>query len=202
MHEQRFKVTRLEAISDGVFAIAMTLLVLNLQLPEMEPLATKENFVPALQGQLPHFISWVISFSILCRLWITQHALLKDGAEESSLFTWFNFGFLGGVSLIPFPTSLISEHGDQPLSVVIFSAVVVFCGVMLGLMCFVRGQSNKQAIKWKELNPAAKRILIGLPLIGILACALAYWKPIAGAAFWIVMPFIGISIKLRKGREG
>lgn len=198
MIEQKFKVSRLEAISDGVFAIAMTLLVLELKLPEMEHPVSTEAFRQALMGQMPHVISWIISFAILCRLWITQHALLKDGTEESVVFTWINFAFLGGISFIPFPTSLISEHGDQPLSIVIFSGVVVFCGLMLGLMCTVKGQPGTQTVNWKDLNPAAKRILIITPLLGLIACGLAFWKPIAGSVFWMVMPFVGLSIKQSK----
>ena len=194
--EQLFKVSRIEAISDGVFAIAMTLLVLELKLPELEQPTSPELFRDALAGQLPHTISWIISFAILCRLWITQHALLRDGDEESRVFTLLNFAFLGGISFIPFPTSLIGEHAGQPLSVIIFSAVIAFSGLMLALMYFVK----KPALGWRNLNPAARDILIGLPIIGLIACGLALWSPKAGIAIWCITPFIGFSLK-KKSRK-
>lgn len=196
MIDQRFKVSRLEAISDGVFAIAMTLLVLELKLPEMEAPVSTEMFTGALIDQLKHGASWAISFVMLCSLWMTQHALFKDGVLETRKFTWLNFFFLGGISFIPFPTSLMGEHADQPLSTVVFSVTLVFCGLMLAFMSFVKHQPEDTSNSWEKMNGIAKRILISSPLIGLTACILAYaWKPQAGATFWLLLPLLSLSLK-------
>ncbi len=197
MAEERFKISRIEAISDGVFAIAMTLLVLELKLPELEAPTNSSMFHAALLDQLPHLISWIISFAVLCRLWITQHALLKGEADESRVFALVNFAFLGSISFIPFPTSLIGEHGDQPLSVVIFSVAIVFSGLMLALLYFVR----KQTFAWHNLNPAARNIIVVLPIVGVVSSGLALWvNPGFGIAIWCIVPFIGFSLK-KKSRK-
>lgn len=198
MKEQRFKTNRIAAVSDGVFSIAMTLLVLGLQLPEMDGDISTAAFSDALNRQVPHLVSWIISFSVLCRLWITQHALLKEGGDESRSFTAANFGFLAGISFIPFPTTLLSEHSDQPLSTVIFSAAVVFSGMMLGLMYLVKHHEAKGCVDWKDINPAAKTALVGMPIIGLLACLTAFWNPLVGSKVWMVFSIIGFSVKKRR----
>ena len=202
MNDQRFKVSRLEAISDGVFAIAMTLLVLELKLPEMDTPTSTELFHEALFGQLKHGVSWAVSFVMLCSFWMTQHALFKDGVMESRKFTWLNFAFLGGISFIPFPTALIGEHADQPLSTVVFSAILVFSGLMLAFMSSVKQRPEDPSNSWKDMNGVAKRILIGSPLIGGIACVLAYaWKPQAGVIFWLLLPLLSLSLKRKHNKK-
>lgn len=195
MSEQRFYTSRIAAVSDGVFSIAMTLLVLGLQLPEMEPGVSTAEFSAALKKQLPHFISWIISFSVLCRLWITQHALLKNAGDESRAFAAANFAFLAGISFIPFPTTMLSEHSDQPLSTVIFSGAVVFSGMMLGLMYLVKYHEAEGGMNWRDINPAAKTALIGMPIIGLVASLTAYWNPLLGSRVWMIFSIIGFTFK-------
>lgn len=197
MNKQTFKTSRLEAISDGVFAIAMTLLVLDLKLSDLPAPVSAQVFRTALMGQLPHLISWLISFAILCRLWMTQHWLLKSESEHSRSFTWLNFAFLGVVSFIPFPTSLISEHAEQPLSVVIFSSVFAIAGLLLGVMCSVKQSTGSRSETWSNLDPTAKRIIIGMPCLAIISSAIAFINTQTGILLWVLMPFVGFSIKMR-----
>ena len=131
MKQATFDAGRVSALSDGVFAIAMTLLVLDLKLPDLGQGLGGDAFAAALMEQGPRFFSWLLSFAILCRLWITQHALLAGGGTKSRGFVGWTFLFLGAVSFIPFPTSLLSEHHDQALSVIIFSASLAIAGIAL-----------------------------------------------------------------------
>ena len=82
MKHSEFSVGRIRSLSDGVFAIAMTLLVLDLKLPPLGPSADQGVVTGALVQQIPRFISWILSFAILCRLWIVQHGLFS-GALSS-----------------------------------------------------------------------------------------------------------------------
>ncbi|NQT71070.1 MAG: DUF1211 domain-containing protein [Desulfobacteraceae bacterium] len=198
MKQRWFNVDRIGGISDGVFAIAMTLLVLELKLPELETPVSQQVFLEALSKQLPHFISWLISFAILCRLWITQHALLEQGEKKSRGFTGLNFVFLGAISFIPFPTSLISQHSDQPLSVMIFSATYVVAGLALaGMWYLLEKQAAGPDIR-RDASPAVKRVIIGMPVIAMISCLLATVDPRYGIFVWIVFPFIGIIARRKK----
>jgi uncharacterized membrane protein len=198
MKQRWFNVNRIGGISDGVFAIAMTLLVLELKLPELETPLSQQVFLEALSKQLPHFVSWLISFAILCRLWITQHALLEQGEKKSRYFTSLNFVFLGAISFIPFPTSLISEHPDQLLSVIIFSLTLLIAwGAMIGMW------RHQKKLDSKTVDPSSedrliKRVIILMPVIAVASCLLALADPRLGVLVWIVFPLAGRMVKHRR----
>jgi uncharacterized membrane protein len=199
MKQKWFNVNRICGISDGVFAIAMTLLVLDLKLPEMKESISSQEFSQAIREQAPHFLSWIISFAILCRLWITQHALLEYDDKKSGGFTTINFIFLGAISFIPFPTSLISEHSEQPLSVIIFSATLIVAGLALVGMWRLLEKKGLEPDTVRDMNRRVRRVVILMPVIAIISCLLATVNPPLGILVWIVFPFAGI-IKPRKRR--
>jgi len=198
MKQKWFNVNRICGISDGVFAIAMTLLVLGLKLPEMKESISSQEFSQAIREQAPHFLSWIISFAILCRLWITQHALLEYDDKKSGGFTTINFIFLGAISFIPFPTSLISEHSEQPLSVIIFSATLIVAGLALVGMWRLLEKKGLEPDTLRDMNRRVRRVIILMPVIAIISCLLAIVNPQLGILVWIVFPFAGIIIRRKK----
>ena len=198
MKQQWFKAGRLGAISDGVFAIAMTLLVLDLKLPEMKESISSQEFSQAIREQAPHFLSWIISFAILCRLWITQHALLEYDDKKSRGFTAINFIFLGAISFIPFPTSLISEHFEQPLSVITFSATLIVAGLALVGMWRLLEKKGLEPDTLRDMNLHVKRVIVWMLAIAIISCLLATVNPPLGILVWIVFPFAGTIIRRKK----
>ena len=187
---------RLGGISDGVFAIAMTLLVLDIKLPELDDPLSSQAFAEALAAQMPHFIAWLISFAILCQLWIPQHALLEGDETKGRGFTVLTFVFLGTVSFIPFPTSLISEHLEQPLAVIIFSALIAISGFVLAGLWFVDRKMGESVDS--ESMRAVKRVIISSPSIAAIACLLSLIDTRLSIVVWILLPIIGNSIRRRK----
>lgn len=83
--QSKFDAGRVSAISDGVFAIAMTLLVLDLKLPDLDPGLSADVFAASVRQQAPRFASWLLSFAILTRLWIIQHAKVTPGPGDLSV---------------------------------------------------------------------------------------------------------------------
>lgn len=191
MSTEYIKTSRVAAISDGIFAIAMTLLVLDLKLPGVDLSSNEFAFKEALIEQLPYFTSWLISFAILSRLWITHYTLLNNSEKVSRFFTIINFAFLCTISFIPFPSSLIGEYRSQPISIVIFSISFILSTLLLAVMYLVKNGPSS----WRTISMATKAIIIGVPLIGIIACILAYWNTTAALLIWCIAPFIGFSIK-------
>ena len=159
MKQATFDAGRISALSDGVFAIAMTLLVLELKLPDLGRGLGGDAFAAELLQQGPRFFSWLLSFAILCRLWITQHALLAGGDTRSRGFVGWTFLFLGAVSFIPFPTSLLSEHHDQALSVVIFSASLAVAGIALFGMWRAGMRHRDAGARPSIVDPSSKRAM-------------------------------------------
>ena len=192
MKQATFGVDRIRALSDGVFAIALTLLVLDLKLPTQDAMSIDSgiglSFDDALLGQLPHALSWILSFAILARLWVVQHALLVGGGQRSRSFTAWNFVFLSAVSVVPFTASLIAERHDYALSVFVFSVALSVGGIALDRMWSVeRDFFTKQAEGNAAVSsPRSSTILI--LLIAITASATALVHPNAGPFVWIAFP--------------
>ena len=115
--------TRLEAFSDGVFAIVVTLLVLELKLPPLKDHASVSELAHQLVELAPKFLSWLISFIIVCKFWLNHHHVLNLAHHADYGLAWLNSLFLMGQAFIPFPTAMMGEHPTNPLAVSIFGVV-------------------------------------------------------------------------------
>jgi uncharacterized membrane protein len=194
--QSEFDAGRVSAISDGIFAIAMTLLVLDLKLPDLEPGISNRAFSDSVLQQAPRFASWLLSFAILVRLWIVQHALLARGDTRSRGFVGWTFLFLGAVSFTPFPTSLLSEHHDQALSIWIFSATMAVAGI--GLLRMWRAEQSTE-----EGDPSQKDSLRKLVFVlwatALVSAAVALVSPRVGVWIWAAFPIVA-AVLSRDGR--
>ena len=100
---------RISAISDGIFAVAMTLLVLDLKTPAGELIHSNGELMHALGSMSPQFFTYFVSFLTLGIFWMGQQAQLNYVSQSDRNYTWMHLGFLLGVSMIPFSTRLLSE---------------------------------------------------------------------------------------------
>jgi len=183
-----FSTARLKSLSDGVFAIAMTLLILDLKLPPLDLTTDRGVFTADLVAQIPRFISWILSFAILCRLWIINHGLLSTGTTRSRRFMTWNLVFLGAIAFIPFPTSLLSEHHDEVLSVFIFSATYAVAGLALAGMAVAYRRQPETAGTSSESTAAVRAVIIILATV-LISSLLALFRPWLGVLIWVVYPF-------------
>jgi uncharacterized membrane protein len=117
------RLTRIEAFSDGVFAIVVTLLVLELKVPVLKDHASVSELAHHLLEALPKFVSWLISFIIVCKFWLNHHHILGLASHANYAMVWLNSLFLLGQSFIPFPTALMGEYPDNRLAVSFFGVV-------------------------------------------------------------------------------
>lgn len=128
------RLNRLEAFSDGVFAIIVTLLVLDLKVPVLPHAASAGELALALQAQLPKFLSWLISFVIVCKFWLNHHHVLGLARHANYAMVWLNAIFLMFQSLIPFPTALMGEYAVNPLAVSLFGVIMAFNTLLFMLL--------------------------------------------------------------------
>jgi uncharacterized membrane protein len=117
------RLTRIEAFSDGVFAIIVTLLVLELKVPTIKDHANVGELAHQLIELLPKFLSWLISFIIVCKFWLNHHHVLGLARHADYGLVWMNSIFLMGQAFIPFPTALLGEYATNPLAVSFFGCV-------------------------------------------------------------------------------
>ena len=127
-----FGVEQLNALSDGLFAIVLTLLVLDLKLPER---ANPGDILDDLLGNYHDFIAWIISFIVLARFWMVHHTILARIARCELGTIVRNFVLLAAITLMPFTASLIGTYRvTEPWSTAIFAANVAAASIALGVL--------------------------------------------------------------------
>src|SRR5687768_5901262 len=116
------KTTRLEAFSDGVLAIIITIMVLELQVPHGTDFA-------ALQPLLPAFLTYVLSFVYIGIYWNNHHHLLHATGTVNGRILWANLHLLFWLSLVPFTTGWMGENHFAPLPTAVYGAVLLFAAI-------------------------------------------------------------------------
>ena len=100
---------------DGIFAVAMTLLVIELELPDATAVAVPADLLRAVAHQIPTFIAWSISFLVLAIFWVNQQRLFHFVRTVDETLTWLVIGYLALVSLMPFTPALVGMLQDRGL---------------------------------------------------------------------------------------
>ena len=118
---------RIEALSDGLYAIALTLLVLELKLPSLGHGVTNADLLHALRELMPKVLTWFLSFWVMAVLWLSQIRVYHLVHSLSRTMVRLELTQLACVSLMPFSTALIGEYGGLP------AAAVVYAGNMLAI---------------------------------------------------------------------
>jgi TMEM175 potassium channel family protein len=118
------RLNRIEAFTDGVFAIIVTLLVLELKVPALHNPRSVGELAGRLVQLLPQFLSWLISFVIVSKFWLNHHHIFGLARHANYSLVWLNVIFLMCQSFIPFPTALMGEHASNPLAVSFFGCVM------------------------------------------------------------------------------
>lgn len=120
---------RVEAFSDGVFAIVITLLILEIRVPEVDP----THLAEALGMLLPRIAAYVMSFGVIGLYWVGHHRTLHLVSKTDGVLLWLNLLYLLVVSFMPFPTALLGRYPLQPLPIVIY-AVNLIAANLTGLL--------------------------------------------------------------------
>jgi uncharacterized membrane protein len=122
---------RLAALSDGIFAVVMTLLVLDLHVPVREGLHSEAALWHELARLAPQTLTYVLSFLTLGIFWVGQQTQLNQLARSNRDLTWIHLGFLLGVSLMPFSTGLLAEFITFRLALVVYWLNLLLLGALL-----------------------------------------------------------------------
>ena len=122
---------RLAALSDGIFAVAMTLLVLDLHVPASEVIHSQGELWHTLAGAAPQLISYVMSFLTLGIFWNGQQAQLNSFSRSDRHLSWIHIAFLFAVSIMPFSTRLLAEFITYRSVLIAYWANILLLGVVL-----------------------------------------------------------------------
>jgi uncharacterized membrane protein len=174
---------RLAALSDGIFAVAMTLLVLDLHVPASELIHSQGELWHTLAGATPQLISYVLSFMTLGIFWNGQQAQLSAFTRSDRNLSWTHLAFLFAVSLMPFSTRLLAEFISYR------SVLIAYWGniLLLGLLLFVSWRyATRAGLLGEEIThdrqcAVERRIVVaqGLYAFGALLCVFNTYVSIA-----------------------
>lgn len=127
------KTVRIEALSDGVFAVALTLLVLDIKVPITELIHTEKDLIGAFCGLTPKFLTYFLSFLTLGIFWTGHSAQFIYIEKSDRHLNWLSLFFLLFVSILPFTTAFLSEHIHFKFSIALYWFNIFILGFMLYL---------------------------------------------------------------------
>jgi uncharacterized membrane protein len=162
--------SRLEAFSDGVFAVAITLLALDL----LNFSARKGDLGSELLDYWPHYATFVVTFVTIGIIWVNHHAQWHRIAQVDRTLLFLNLLLLMFVVLIPFPTSLLARylHGsDQHVAAALYSGELLAMGLAFGATWFYT--ARHPSLLHVEIGPEELRVLVRRNLVGLLPYAIA-----------------------------
>ena len=129
-----FSKHRIEALIDGIFAVAMTLLVIELKVPERASVHAPADLALGIVRLLPTFISWTISFFVLAIFWIRQQRLFHFVRVVDDTLAWIVMAYLSAGSLMPFSAALAGQYETILASQVIYSTNMLLLSAFALLM--------------------------------------------------------------------
>ncbi len=196
----------LTALTDGLFAVAMTLLVLDLRVPvSTAGLAYSEH---GLWGALlrigPSFAAYLLSFTMLGTFWLAQHTLLGILGRCDRTLTWISLGFLFVVSLLPFSAALLAHYVHLQLAVGVYWLNILLLGVGLewaaryGRKAFVPGDDQQARAR---LTTFRRRILAAQTLYALAALVCLISTQASVIALAIVQLYYIVSPRLPRPRN-
>jgi len=126
------KQSRLDQLSDGIFAIVMTILVFEIRVPDFIGIVTEENLINSLIGMYPLFLSYLLSFSLLFTYWRSHHLIASVLAKNiDTKFSNLNGIFLFFVALVPFSSHLLGKYSDSKTAITFFALNIILIGFSL-----------------------------------------------------------------------
>ena len=208
LHDDRNRraLDRVVFLSDGVFAIALTLLVLDLRLP---PLAghSESALGQALAADAPRFVAFVISFEVIGIFWLAHLRLFSVIARYDRGLAFINLLFLMSIAVMPFSTTLVSEYGDLTIAAAFYSGTLVLTSVTSNVIWWYaarRGRLLDSHASHADVLVITTRSVLTLILF-VLSFGLAFVSVRLSQITWVLVAVvtpIGERVARRRSSRG
>ena len=199
---QRASHDRLSAITDGVYAVALTLLALEIVVPSFNSIHSSAQLNDYMVNNLlPQLSLYLISFIILSNFWASTNAIPMYKKVDNTILT-INLAILALVVLIPFSTSFVLSFYHYSQSVIIFSLIILLVGLLYLILYIYLFKENlvKERI-YKFIEPHKRIMLIELsipPVLALISIVLALFNPLAGMYVYVIVLFATMIKKIAK----
>ena len=191
---------RIVNLSDGVFAIAITLLILDIRLPDIP-----ENLVASeLPGELlalwPKYLGYLLSFVGISTFWMIHHSIFRPIRDYDRTLLYLNFLFLMLVAFVPFPTSLLGEYGNYQLPVAIYAATLAVGRLLLTAIHWYSTRDDRLLGEAQDPRTVRFFLIRGLtiPAIFLLSIGISFFSVSAAVWSWLVMLAVDAVIVRRR----
>lgn len=184
---------RLAGFSDGVFAIVLTLLVLELRVPHLDENPTGLEMWQALGCIKSKLLSFLVSFIFVASAWFSHNQLFKLFNRIDNTMLWYNNFFLLLICFIPFPTSIIGEYPFNPVGIALFGSVWVFVSLLIyiiGTHAYRKGYIHS-AVDIKRYQ-FLRKVAISYTPLSALPIAFAWSMPVVAFTIYVIMMIGGI----------
>jgi uncharacterized membrane protein len=193
-----FTKNRLEALSDGVFAIVMTILVLELSIPLVTGTSANTELRRRLLEMWPQFLAYGVSFLVLGVIWINHHLMFHHIKR-----VWLNIITLMFVALVPFSTSLLGEYGETQTAVVVYGVNILLTLIMAFILWTYA--TGRYRLVDRDIDPKLVRrtkfMFLFASLLFLLAMGISFISPIASFGIYALMALTSI-ISTWLGEQG
>ncbi len=178
---------RIEAFSDGVFAIAITLLILEVRVPQLH---AGESLLYALFSVWPKLLAYAVSFAVIGIFWIGHHIMFHYIKRSDRTLLWLNTMLLMFISAIPFAAALIGEYRTEPVAAAFYGLLLCIDGlVFYGVWAYA---SHDRRLTSPTLSPEiislAKKAILVAPIVYAVAAGVAFINPLISDALYLLVP--------------
>jgi uncharacterized membrane protein len=178
--EGRFTKARLEAFSDGVIAVIITIMVLDLKAPEAaEPAALVKLW--------PSFAIYLVSFVFVAIYWINHHRLMTAARRVTASLVWANNALLFCLSLTPFATAYVGATSMAPFPTVIYGALQFACGAAFFLVLATIAAQRRDDSEFLQALRAERAQNFAALVVYALGTAVAAFSPLGGIALFVLV---------------
>ena len=169
---------RIEALSDGIFAIVMTLLVLELKVTGLPENASNVVLAPALFHLWPEFLSYIVSFIGLGIYWVAHHYMYHVIKRSDRTLLWLNILFFMFVSLIPFSANMINSYRQTQIAPLFFGANLTLIGWTLYLQWVYVSSKPDMLVDYitSGYKEAVKLRFLIIPIVATIAMLVCFWS--------------------------
>jgi TMEM175 potassium channel family protein len=179
MDDETVSKNRIEVLTDGIFAVVMTLLVLDISVPQISShyaignVAAGTELVKRLFDLWPKMLSFGISFVILAIYWVAHHRQFHYIKHSNRALIWINMMFLMAICLIPFSTSLLGEYRELEMSILVYGGNSIVISSLLYVQWRYVTTSHQGRLLDENLDPISKTTLSRRTLLGIIVYLIA-----------------------------
>ena len=186
--------------SDAVFAIAITLLALDVRLPQLPPGTLEAEFTERLLGLWPRYLGYVVSFLVIGNYWLAHRRMFRHVVRFDGALVWLNLLFLMTIAFLPFPSGLLGEYGDERPVVSLYAGVLSITGLLSTAM-WVYATHGRRLVE-PDIDARIVRVLtlraLSVPVVFLISIGLAFFSPSLAMAAWGLL----IVTRLIAGRRG